>query len=259
MVWDYHVVLVLRPRALGSRAPSGGETAGARPDAWVYDLDSRCPVPCRANGGPFSCCCFSRRTRSDCCPPYCHQTRSRPVRGAVPAEYVRRTFPYAAEDGWSIPASFVRRVASATSVCVPRLSAARGAAASGSCPCRCTSTTSCRTARTWCVPYSRASYAAPLTARAGGPARRGAARRVPRGAARVPPAARAQDGAQLGAHEPHGRVRRDGRHQRVRAARQRGRASGPGGRRRGGSDVRRGPGNVGLFTLGGGEWLDGCS
>ncbi|KIP07969.1 hypothetical protein PHLGIDRAFT_35193 [Phlebiopsis gigantea 11061_1 CR5-6] len=42
VVWDYHVVLVLRPRARASR---GGETAAS---CWVYDRDSRCALPSTA-------------------------------------------------------------------------------------------------------------------------------------------------------------------------------------------------------------------
>lgn len=45
VVWDYHVVLVLRPRLMRTNASSNGETTEA--DAWVYDFDSRGPLPCR--------------------------------------------------------------------------------------------------------------------------------------------------------------------------------------------------------------------
>ena len=48
-MWDYHVVLVLRPRAvLSENVPSGGETT--EDTAWVYDFDSRLPLPCRWTG-----------------------------------------------------------------------------------------------------------------------------------------------------------------------------------------------------------------
>ena len=45
VVWDYHVILVLRPRLLRKLASAHGEMAEA--DAWIYDFDTRCPLPCR--------------------------------------------------------------------------------------------------------------------------------------------------------------------------------------------------------------------
>ncbi|EKM55911.1 uncharacterized protein PHACADRAFT_256845 [Phanerochaete carnosa HHB-10118-sp] len=70
VLWDYHVLLVLRARTLRKMCPPGGEAA-ERAHAWVYDLDSRAPVPC------------------------CWQ------------DYMHATFPYAFSDGWEVPAQYV--------------------------------------------------------------------------------------------------------------------------------------------------------
>ncbi|GJE98128.1 N-terminal glutamine amidase-domain-containing protein [Phanerochaete sordida] len=68
VVWDYHVVLLLRARiALGKSAPPDGETT----EAWVYDFDSCAPVPC------------------------------------LWQDYMRATFPYAFSGRWEVPAQYV--------------------------------------------------------------------------------------------------------------------------------------------------------
>lgn len=45
VLWDYHVVLVLRARPRGA-----GETPTAPAACWVYDFDSRAGVPCPWQG-----------------------------------------------------------------------------------------------------------------------------------------------------------------------------------------------------------------
>ncbi|KAL5511532.1 hypothetical protein ACEPAH_4749 [Sanghuangporus vaninii] len=82
VVWDYHVILALKPRV--SRTSAGREFGHddelvsmpvlTGSPIWIYDLDTRLDVPCRWE------------------------------------DYVKRTFPYstpeAAEDGWTIPDTY---------------------------------------------------------------------------------------------------------------------------------------------------------
>lgn len=51
VLWDYHVILVLRPRRSASligQSPFEFETEGRL--SWVYDFDTRLPIPCAWNG-----------------------------------------------------------------------------------------------------------------------------------------------------------------------------------------------------------------
>ncbi|KAH9929648.1 N-terminal glutamine amidase-domain-containing protein, partial [Amylocystis lapponica] len=47
VVWDYHVVLALLPRGRPGALDEGEVSAGSRRAAWVYDFDTRLPLPCR--------------------------------------------------------------------------------------------------------------------------------------------------------------------------------------------------------------------
>lgn len=55
MVWDYHVVLVLRRRVQCAEQDPGPREDGQQQtemaeDAWVYDLDTRLAVPSKGTG-----------------------------------------------------------------------------------------------------------------------------------------------------------------------------------------------------------------
>ncbi|TCD65624.1 hypothetical protein EIP91_002429 [Steccherinum ochraceum] len=54
VVWDYHVVLVVRPINHASDDPSQRDqaevTSDIRPSCWVYDFDTRLPMPCESTG-----------------------------------------------------------------------------------------------------------------------------------------------------------------------------------------------------------------
>ncbi|KAF9246118.1 N-terminal glutamine amidase-domain-containing protein [Melanogaster broomeanus] len=45
VVWDYHVVLVLRSRSGGHHQPPNLQQTSER-SIWIYDLDTQLPVPC---------------------------------------------------------------------------------------------------------------------------------------------------------------------------------------------------------------------
>ncbi|CCM03693.1 uncharacterized protein FIBRA_05838 [Fibroporia radiculosa] len=93
VIWDYHVVLVLRLRAHTQFRPedpepsAGSESASWEGEAWVYDFDTRLPIPCRCTGAsrpPLQ----RRRARA-----YHHLIRS--WLGGCRADYLVGTFPYA--------------------------------------------------------------------------------------------------------------------------------------------------------------------
>lgn len=51
VVWDYHVVLLLRPRYDTQIVATDVDGAiGTDPQSWVYDFDSRLDIPCALEG-----------------------------------------------------------------------------------------------------------------------------------------------------------------------------------------------------------------
>ncbi|KAF9815441.1 hypothetical protein IEO21_04612 [Rhodonia placenta] len=50
IIWDYHVILALRPTTASRRSGTSEDTITDASEAWVYDFDTRLPVPCRWQG-----------------------------------------------------------------------------------------------------------------------------------------------------------------------------------------------------------------
>ena len=65
VVWDYHVILILHRRISGTSAGSadrecqadGGHSNTTIGGSWIYDFDSKLPMPC-SSGGLFLYCTF---------------------------------------------------------------------------------------------------------------------------------------------------------------------------------------------------------
>ena len=55
VVWDYHVVLLLRPRQTVEESAKFNENDGTI--SWVYDFDTTLPVPCPGQGKSCSFLC----------------------------------------------------------------------------------------------------------------------------------------------------------------------------------------------------------
>lgn len=47
IIWDYHVILALCPTTASRRSGTSEDTITDASEAWVYDFDTRLPVPCR--------------------------------------------------------------------------------------------------------------------------------------------------------------------------------------------------------------------